>query len=91
MKVRVTGSGADKFSTLALLEGMLSQSVMQRVTKRSICVTQCNKWKQLLPRRVFTHGAAAQRSANNGKVSIFHVATPHASRVLCGQGLSCWS
>ena len=32
---------------------------------------QRRKWKQWLPRRVFTSGAAAQHSANNGEFSIF--------------------
>ncbi len=32
---------------------------MQRVTLRNICMTQCNKWKQLVPRRVFTYSATA--------------------------------
>ena len=40
-----------------------------RVTLRLCGAAQI--WKQLLPRRVFTPGAAAQHSANNGEFSTF--------------------
>ncbi len=46
-------------------------------------MTQCNKWKQLLPRRVCTH------SANNGEFSIFS-RSPALLRFLCGRGVITW-
>ena len=49
---------------------------------------QCDKWKQLLPRRVCTHSAAVQHSANNGQFSIFSRCAA-LQRALCGRAVSC--
>ena len=47
--------------------------------------SQHEKWKQLLPRGVFTHQAEAEAEANNGgDVHFLHC---NASRILCGWGV----
>ena len=48
-----------------------------RQAKRNVCVTQCNKWKQLLPRRIFVQQAAAD-----------HFSRCDTSRILCGWGVN---
>ena len=50
-------------------------------------MTQCNKWKQLLPRRVFTHDAAAVALCKQWK--LFHFSCCARLRALCGRGVRC--
>ncbi len=53
--------------------------------KRNICKMQCEKWKQLLPKGVFTQQAEAEAEANKGED--VHFSRCDASRVLCGWGV----
>ena len=60
-----------------------------RKAQRYVCVMQHKKWKQLLPRRVFTQKAEAVARANNGGDVYF--SRCDASRILCGWGyITCW-
>ena len=79
-----------RFPTYPLPEGNLTQcAILHRVRKaqRYICAMQCNKWKQLLPSSVFTHGAAAATVQIMEEISIFHALTHHASCVAGGLSL----
>ncbi len=49
-------------------------------------MTQREKWKQLLLRRVFTQQAEVEAEANNG--GDVHFLRCNASRVLCGWGVT---
>ncbi len=51
-------------------------------------MTQHEKWKQLLPRGVFTQQAEAEAEAEANNGEDVHFSRCHASRVLCGWGVT---
>ncbi len=76
------------FVRVTLRRTLLTPRPQSVSTQRYVCVMQCKKWKPLLPRRVFTHGAATQHSPNNGEFSIFH-AVMRCNVPCAGRALAC--